>query len=133
MRGDPGATFRRLEAGEHPDLAGDQKAQRVDRMPDPADLGDARDPLPLGDVLDPDPEVFPGRAGEAAADLVVEPHFVVPLERALHRRLEDGVAIVVGDPALGDDAHDIVRETLDNLDHRFAPLRTSRYGRELPA
>src|SRR5216684_2736740 len=132
-RGDPGAALRRLEAGEHPHLAGDQKSQRINGVPDPSDIGDDRDPLPLGNVLDPDPEVFPGGAREAATDLVIEPHFVVPLERAFHRRLEDLVAVAVGDAALGDDPHDIVREPIDNLDHRFAPLRTSRYGRELPA
>src|SRR5438105_4071152 len=121
MRGNPGAALWRLEAGEHPHLAGDQKAQRVHRVPDPTDIGDDRNPLPLGDVLDPDPEVFPGCAGEAAANLVIEPHFVVPLQRAFHRRFEDFVAIAVGDPALGDDPHDIVREPIDNLNHRFAP------------
>src|SRR5437870_973729 len=122
MRGDPGAALQRLEAGEHSHVAGDQKAQRIHGVPDPADIGDDRDPLPLGDLLDPDPEIFPGGAGESAADLVIKPDLVVPLQRVLHRRLEDLVAIFVGDAALGDDSYNIVREPLDNLDHRFAPL-----------
>src|SRR5690348_5857673 len=50
MRGDPGAAFRCLKTGEHTYIAGDQKTQCVDHVPDPADIGDDRHPLSLRDV-----------------------------------------------------------------------------------
>src|ERR1700732_5178857 len=126
MRGDPGAAFRRLEAGEHAYIAGDQKPQGVDRMPDPADIGHDRHPLPLRNVLKPDPEVFPRGAGEAAADLVIEPDLVVPLQRAFHQWFQNLVAVFVGHPPLGDDPHDVIREPLDKLNHRSLLWSASR-------
>src|SRR5262249_13194829 len=55
---------------------------------------------------------------EAAADLVIEPDLLVPLQRSLHQRLQDLVAVLIRDPPLGDDRYDIVREPLDKLNHR---------------
>src|SRR5438128_9262862 len=116
----PGQAFRGLKRREYSDLTGHQKAQRVDRVPDPADIRDDRDPLPLGDMLDPDPEIFPGGAREAGADLVIEPDLIV-FQRILHDRPEDVRAFFIGDASLGDDTDDVVREVLDNLDHQFSP------------
>jgi hypothetical protein len=50
---------------KHPNLTWDQKPQRVDRVPDPADVGDDGHPLPLGHVLDPDIKILPRRGGAA--------------------------------------------------------------------
>src|SRR6266851_4008519 len=116
----PGQALRGRKPREDPDLAGHQKAQRVDRMPDPPDIGDDRDPLPLGNVFDADPEIFPGGAREAGADLVIQPDLIV-FQRILHDRLENPFAILIGDAALGDDAHHVTGEMFDNLDHRFTP------------
>src|SRR5262249_47677127 len=82
------------------------------------DIGDDRYPFPLRDRLQADPEILPSGAGEAAADLVIEPDLLVPLQRSLHQRLQDLVAVLIRDPPLGDDRYDIVREPLDKLDHR---------------
>ena len=76
---DLGTPVIRLMGREHPYLTGDQKTQRVDGVPDPADVGDDGDALPLREVFDADAEVFPRCAGEAATDLVIEPDLVVPL------------------------------------------------------
>ncbi len=40
--GDPIAPFLRANRGEDADIAGDHEAQRIDRVPDPADIGDDR-------------------------------------------------------------------------------------------
>src|SRR5207302_9383949 len=45
----------------------------------------------------------------------------VPFERGLHRRPQDIVAFLVGDPPPRDDADDIVGQLLDKLDHLCSP------------
>src|SRR5262249_51769704 len=80
--------------------------------------GDDRHPFPLRHGVDADPEILPGRAGKATADFVIEPDLFVPLQRLLQQGFQDLIALVIGDPPLGDDRYDIVREPLDNLDHR---------------
>src|SRR5690348_11438322 len=64
-RGDPGAALLRVEAGEDTDLAGDQKAQRIDRLPDPPGIGYHRDALQLPRVVDANVEVVPSGAGKS--------------------------------------------------------------------
>ena len=86
-RGDPGAAFLGFQHREDAHLAGEQKTQRVDRVPHPAGIGDDGDPLPLRQVVDRDVEIIPAGARKARTDLVIQPDLAVPLQRALHRRL----------------------------------------------
>ena len=106
---DLGTPLIRLMGREHPYLTGDQKTQCVDGVPDRANVGDDGDALPLREVFDADAEDFPRCAGEAATDRVIEPDLVVPLQRGLHQRFHNLVAVLIGDPPRGDTPHDIVR------------------------
>jgi len=116
--GDPGAAFLGLLHREHAHLAGEQETQRVDCVPHPAGVGDDGDALPLRQVIDRDVKIVPTGAWKARADFVVQPNLAVPLERSLHRRFQDGVAFLVGDPPFGEDTDDVVGQLLDDLDHR---------------
>jgi hypothetical protein len=93
-------------------------------MPNPAGIGDNRDAFPLRQMIDREVEVVPSGAGKARSDLVIQADLGVPLQRALHRRLEDIVAFLVGDPPLGDDADDVVGQFLNHFDHRGIPPTT---------
>src|SRR6266478_8741041 len=110
---------------EHPYLTGDQKTQRVYGVPDPADVGDDGDALPLREVFDADAEVFPRCAGEAATELVIEPDLVVPLQRGLHQRFHNLVAVLIGDPPLGDTPQDIRSPSIFGI-LRSNPLNRTR-------
>jgi hypothetical protein len=121
--GDPGAAFFGFEGGKDAHFARDQKAQRVDRLPHPAGIGHHRDPLPLRQMVDRDVEILPAGAGKTRADLVIKPDLAVPPERALHRRPQHGVAFLVGDTAACDDADHVVRQFVDEFDHRGPPFR----------
>src|SRR5258708_3366236 len=50
----------------------------------------------------------------------------VPIQRGFHQGFENLVAIGVGDSPFRNNPHDIVREPLDNLDHRSLLCSTSR-------
>ncbi|HEY8874690.1 MAG TPA: hypothetical protein VIM52_16785, partial [Stellaceae bacterium] len=71
-------------------------------MPDPAGIGDDRNALQLLQTADADVEIVPSGARESGADLIVQPDLAVPLERGLHRRPQDIVALFVGDPPCRD-------------------------------
>src|SRR3954468_10402507 len=115
----------RFVRGEHTYLPRYQKPKRVHRVSDPADIGHHCHALPRRNVVDADTQVLPGGAWETAADLVIEADLVMPLQRALHQRFEYLVAVLIGDAAFRDDSHDIVREPLDNFDHRSLLQRTT--------
>src|SRR5262249_35073667 len=115
---DPGAALISLIGRKHAHLAWEDEAQRIHRVPQPADIGDDGHPFPLRKRFQTDPEILPSGTRKATADLIIEPDLLVPLKRGLHQRLQDLVAVLVGDPPLSEDPHDIVREPLDNLDHR---------------
>jgi len=56
---DPGEPLRNLGAREHPDLAGNQQAKRLYRVPEPSDVADDRDALPKRGRLDPEVDLLP--------------------------------------------------------------------------
>ena len=85
--GDPGAAFLGFQHREYAHLAGEQKTQRVDRVPHPAGVGDDCDALPLRQVVDRDIEIIPPCTRKARPDFVVQADLAVPLQRALHGRL----------------------------------------------
>jgi hypothetical protein len=120
-RGDPGPTLLRVEAGEDTHLAGDQKAQRVDRLPNPPGIRHDGDALQSPRVVDADVEIIPSGARETRTDFVIQPDLAVPLERCLHRRPQHAVALFVSDPSGRDDTDDVVGQLFDDLDHE-APL-----------
>jgi hypothetical protein len=76
----------------------------------------------LRQPVEPDLQILPAGARKTAADLVIEPHLVVPPEAALHRRAQHAAAFFPGDPPGRDDADDVVGQTPDDLDHRKPPL-----------
>jgi hypothetical protein len=121
-RGDPGPALLRFEGREDPHLAGEQEAQRVDRLSHPAGIGHHRDPLPLRQVIDRDVEIIPTGPWKPRSDFIIKPDLVVPSQRALHRRAQHVVAFFVGDPAARKNADDIVRQLFDKLDHRLAQI-----------
>jgi hypothetical protein len=123
-RGDPRPTFFGFKRGENADLAGEQKAQRINRVPHPASIGDHGDPFPLRQMVDSEVEIVPPRAGKPRTDFVIEPDLAVPLERALHGRPQNVIAFLVGDTPLGDDTDDVVGQFLDQFDHREIPATT---------
>jgi hypothetical protein len=69
----------------------------------------------LRQVVDRDVEIAPAGARKARAELVIQPHLAMPLQRALHGRPQHLVAFLVGDPAARDDADDVVGQFLDQL------------------
>jgi hypothetical protein len=72
-------------------------------------------------MVDGDVEITPSGAGKPGTYLVIQAELAVPFERELHRRPQDSVALFVGDPAARDDADDVVRQLLDQLEHRVIP------------
>ena len=62
---------------------------------------------------------FPGGAGIARTDFVIEAQPVMPFERGLDRRDQHLVAIRLRHPPLDDETHDILGKPLDDLDHRL--------------
>jgi hypothetical protein len=77
----------------------------------------------LRQAVDPDHlEIVPTGAGKTAADFIVEPDLLMSSQRDLHHRPEDISAFFPGDPSRRDEAHDVVGQPVDKLDHRLAPL-----------
>jgi hypothetical protein len=117
-RSDPGPSLLRLQRREYPHLAGQKKTQRIDGLAHPRGIGHDRDALPLREMVDRDVEIVPASTGKPRADLVIQPQLAVPLQRPLHRRPQNIVAFLVGNPAAGKNADDVVGQLFDNLDRR---------------
>ena len=87
---------------EHPDLAGDQPAERLDRAAHPRRIGDDAHALVRVEGLHPELGVVPHRlrvvAGELASQDVEQADLVVSGQAVLDRRFEDVVVVVVLPP-----------------------------------
>jgi hypothetical protein len=76
-------------------------------------------------MIDAEVEIVPPGAGKPRADFIIEADFVIPSERGLHRWPQDVVALFVGNPAARVDAHHVVRQLIDKLDHPMVPAFSS--------
>ena len=108
--GDPGPRRCRLDCVENTDIAGDQKADRLDRQSDPGDIGDDRDTLAARSLFEAEIEIIPARPRKPRAKLVIKPNLLAPAQCSGDRRHQDIAALGPGHPALDRDADERTRE-----------------------
>jgi hypothetical protein len=121
--GDPGKPLLRFLFAEDANLAGDQETQRIDHPGYPGGIADDRDPLEPGRVYI---QGIPAGSRVAGPDFVIKPHFTVTPHRGVHRRTQYVVAFLARDASTRDDANDIARKVINQLDHRLSPYPIRR-------
>jgi hypothetical protein len=107
----------RLNGWKYPNFTGDQKTQRFNGEPDPADICHDRDTFAAGGVLEPEVKIIPRSPRKSGIEFVIEANLVVPFQGFLDGRDQDVLAVPHRHLSLCNDAHDISGKAFNALEH----------------